>query len=202
MTLIGRYRFLQWTLVPYFCIAIGGSLRAQIMLQSSNFSSGTATIQSQSFVLKGNIGQPVTGSTSSNGFMLHSGYALSPIERLPDLIITQINVNPSAASIGQEVTISFTIKNNGAQAAAGKVNAKAYLSLNATLDESDILFAAFDVTTDLASGTSYSFPGTDQSARVKIATSIPLNAYGVLLLVDPDNVVTERNELNNREPEV
>ncbi|HJR59053.1 MAG TPA: CARDB domain-containing protein [Vicinamibacterales bacterium] len=108
----------------------------------------------------------------------------------PDLTISAVSA-PSAAAAGEAITISDTVKNQGASGAASSTTTF-YLSANATLDASDTLLAGERVVPALAAGASSSGTST-----ITIPDTTAVGAYYVIAKADGGSAVIESSESNN-----
>ena len=108
----------------------------------------------------------------------------------PDLTISSLSVTLSIAA-GSTVTVGNTVANQGAQA-AGPSTTRFYLSLNVTLDASDMLLAESRAVPALAAGAS-----SAGSTPVTIPAGMAPGNYYFLAKADADGTVTETQEANN-----
>jgi subtilase family serine protease len=107
----------------------------------------------------------------------------------PDLVVTTISA-PATAIAGSTITVSDTAKNQGAGQAVASTT-RYYLSLNTTLDASDILLDGERTVPELAGGISHL-----GSSTVTIPTGLS-GRYYVIAKTDAANVVAESRETNN-----
>jgi subtilase family serine protease len=108
----------------------------------------------------------------------------------PDLTISSLSVTLSIAA-GSTVTVGNTVANQGAQA-AGTSTTRFYVSLNVTLDASDILLAESRAVPALAASAS-----SAGSTPVTIPAGMAPGNYYFLAKADADGTVTETQEANN-----
>ena len=108
----------------------------------------------------------------------------------PDLTISAFNV-PATAAAGQAVTVSDTVKNQGA-AGAGSSATSFYLSLNATFDASDTLLETTRTVPALDAGASHS--GT---SSITIPAGTAVGSYYLIARADGTGAVPESSETNN-----
>ncbi|WP_221643013.1 S8 family serine peptidase, partial [Nostoc sp. 2RC] len=106
-----------------------------------------------------------------------------------DLII-QNAVNPTSASTGSNIQISYQVKNQGA-GNAGYSYTKLYLSKDKTVSNEDILLNS-EYTSSIASG-SY----INEAFSIQISKTIAGGSYYILYQVDGSNYIAESNESNN-----
>nr|MDZ8287600.1 S8 family serine peptidase [Nostoc sp. ChiSLP01] len=106
-----------------------------------------------------------------------------------DLII-QNAVNPTTASTGSNIQISYQVKNQGA-GNAGYSYTKLYLSKDKILSNEDMLLNS-EYTSSIASG-SYS----SETFSIQISKTIAGGSYYILYQADGSNNIAESNESNN-----
>ncbi|BAY75757.1 peptidase S8/S53 [Nostoc linckia NIES-25] len=106
-----------------------------------------------------------------------------------DLII-QNAVNPTTATTGGNIQISYQVKNQGA-GNAGYSYTKLYLSKDGILSNEDILLNS-EYTSSIASG-SYS----SETFSIQISKTIAGGSYYILYQADGSNNIAESNESNN-----
>jgi len=106
-----------------------------------------------------------------------------------DLII-QNAVNPTTATTGSNIQISYQVKNQGA-GNAGYSYTKLYLSKDGILSNEDILLNS-EYTSSIASG-SYS----SETFSIQISKTIAGGSYYILYQADGSNNIAESNESNN-----
>jgi subtilase family serine protease len=109
---------------------------------------------------------------------------------VPDLIVTNVTVNPTMAASGDRVMVQITIMNQGA-APAREVTHRLVISSDTVIDLTDrgLAFARND---ELAPGGSVAI---SVEVRIPRMTNPGLNYVGVI--ADFGNQVRERNEINN-----
>ncbi|RMG49204.1 MAG: hypothetical protein D6723_14170 [Acidobacteria bacterium] len=109
----------------------------------------------------------------------------------PDLVVTNLSVTPTSADAGDQVSITFTITNQGS-GSAGPSTQEVRFSDDPTIDASDILMATAPVS-DL-------LPGESQIITlggVPIPTSATQGTRYIGVIVDAGNAVSESDESNN-----
>jgi subtilase family serine protease/subtilisin family serine protease len=124
-----------------------------------------------------------------------SGKAIATVtiksdELLSDLAFTAFTA-PAAAAAGQAVSLTDTVKNQGKGAADPSLT-QFYLSIDGTLDSSDVLLGTREVPA-LAAGTSSS-----GSASVTIPQGTPAGTWSIIAKADAPEVVVESSETNNK----
>ncbi len=110
---------------------------------------------------------------------------------LPDLVVQNVSVTPTTVTPGSGITVSFTIVNQGTQAASIFSN-DVRLSPDTTITGGDQLLANCNIGS-LAAGASYTcsnIPGT-------IPSTTGNGTYYVGVIADTANTVSESNEGNN-----
>jgi subtilase family serine protease len=107
----------------------------------------------------------------------------------PDLTISSTNV-PSSVTIGESISLSATVKNQGTASAASSY-LKCYLSNDATYSTDDVILSTSTVTS-LGAGLS----STVQSGSINTANWATGNKY-LLFVADANNQIAESNEGNN-----
>jgi hypothetical protein len=108
----------------------------------------------------------------------------------PDLVVTNLTVNPTTAAPGATVTVSFTIFNQG-QSTAGPANHEIRLSLDSTINSADTLLVIVG-TPSLAGGGSHPL-----TVNVTVLFGTPSGTRFMGVIVDSGNLVAEANEGNN-----
>jgi len=171
--------------------------RAQTTVKTFVFPAGTVNASSASYKLNAMVGEDAIGQSSSASYSLRAGFLLSPADRLPDLQILNATIFPTSVRPGETTAVTFSVKNIGDVVAAGAITVKAYLSTNAVLDGTDVELATLDCGTDLGVNQSVAFPVGAQDNKVTIPLATAIQSYQVILVVDPLNVVAEKNETNN-----
>ncbi|RAK66795.1 CARDB domain-containing protein [Hymenobacter edaphi] len=129
----------------------------------------------------------------SDGSATYSGFeaAVSCVSTVPaDLTLTQVAATPTSVMAGGTTTVSLSVNNVGAGAAASTPVAY-YLSADNTLDAADRLLA--NVT---GAGLNASTSVT-RSNVVTIPAATTAGSYFLICAADINNVVTESNENNN-----
>ncbi|WP_171025729.1 CARDB domain-containing protein [Hymenobacter jeollabukensis] len=129
----------------------------------------------------------------SNSSGTYAGFeaAVSCVTTVPaDLTLTQVTATPTTVMAGGTTTVSLSVNNVGAGAAASTPVAY-YLSADNTLDAADRLLA--NVTgAGLNANTSVT-----RSNVVTIPSTTTAGSYYLICAADANNVVTESNENNN-----
>ena len=112
---------------------------------------------------------------------------------LPDLTWLSVSFSPTAASPGDSLTLSDTVRNIGSQA-AGVARLGVYLSLDGQVDASDTL-VSFRSLTGLDVNQTNSDSGT-----VTLPSNLADGTYQVLWMADDLEQVSETDESNNVQP--
>ncbi|MBI4479949.1 MAG: S8 family serine peptidase [Acidobacteria bacterium] len=107
----------------------------------------------------------------------------------PDLAVSALTV-PATAGAGSTITVTDTIKNQGAGSANPSIT-RFYLSTNSALDASDVALGSRTVP-GLAAGQTSS-----GSALLTIPAGTPGGPYVIIAKADADNTVGETVETNN-----
>jgi GEVED domain/Secretion system C-terminal sorting domain/CARDB/Domain of unknown function DUF11 len=111
---------------------------------------------------------------------------------LPDLTLTNLNIQTPSVLQGQVLNYSIDIKNIGSGNATGNFTVKAYFSTDNVLSADDTQNGVIP-TGNFAAGFSVSqVPGASN-----IPTTFPVGKYFLILKVDSDNQIAESNENNN-----
>jgi len=107
----------------------------------------------------------------------------------PDLIVRNTS-NPSSASVGSTIQLTYEIENQG-NASAGYSYTKFYLSRDLSLGSEDI-FLGYDDVSNIPSG--YYSP---ESTTLTIGNSVAVGTYYLVYQADGYENVAETNESNN-----
>lgn len=120
----------------------------------------------------------------------NEGSFLVQYTALPDLVVVSGSA-PTTAKTGQQVTVTATIKNQGAGTATTSSTAGIYISSDSTTNASDKLVCTAAV--------GALEPGVSQN--ISCTGTIPMDTYGgnvyIGALADNSNAVEETNEANN-----
>ena len=109
----------------------------------------------------------------------------------PDLFFTNLTLSPPSLPAGANLTVSDTVKNQGAGIAAASTT-RFYLSTNTSLDGSDVALMPARAVPQLADGAS-----SAGSTSVTIPSNTAPGTYYVLAQADADGAVAESAENNN-----
>jgi subtilase family serine protease len=109
----------------------------------------------------------------------------------PDLSFTSLSLSPTIVKAGANLTVSDTVRNQGAGIAAASAT-RFYLSTNAGLDGSDVALMPSRAVPPLASGASSS-----GSTSITIPLDTSPGTYYVIAQADGDGAVAESAETNN-----
>jgi Ca2+-binding RTX toxin-like protein len=107
-----------------------------------------------------------------------------------DLVVTGVTA-PASATLGQTVAISYTVQNQGTDAAIGGWNDTLYLSTDTIWDINDTVIGQATHTGDVASGASYT------GSLNAVLPGVSNGNYHVIVRSDIRNQVPEVNEANN-----
>jgi subtilase family serine protease len=109
----------------------------------------------------------------------------------PDLTLTQLTA-PTLTTVGTNLTVSWTVTNEGTTTARSGWVDTVYLSTDGVLDSSDIALGSVAHTSPLSAGASY----TQTSAF-----NLPINRTGdqyLIIVTDRNNSQTETDDTNNQ----
>jgi subtilase family serine protease len=109
----------------------------------------------------------------------------------PDLTFTSLSLSPTSLPAGANLTVSDTVRNQGAGIAAASTT-RFYLSTNTSLDGGDGALMPSRAVPQLADGASSS-----GSTSVNIPSNTAPGLYYVIAQADSDGVVAESSETNN-----
>ena len=110
-----------------------------------------------------------------------------------DIVITSLRVSPDNVVPGEEISVSWNVKNDGTDTITGSYKEDVYLSKDATLDVSDIKLGTSDEhTTDLSSGSVLA-----GSISAKIPKDTTEGTLIILVQGDAGDNIPESNEPNN-----
>lgn len=109
----------------------------------------------------------------------------------PDLIVTQLT-GPNAGTIGGQINISVTVRNQGS-ANAGAFRVGFYFSTNSTIATNDTFSGWWCSSTGLSAGTTQ----TLCTGNIGVLNSIAPGAYYLGAIVDYLGQIAESNENNN-----
>ncbi len=126
-----------------------------------------------------------------------------------DIVVSDIVVPPTGI-VGEDVTVGWTIRNQGANPATGRITDAVYFSPDSTWDISDLLLATSTRDIDLAPGAASKTTLTANLASAALADStasvvdetpglFPGN-YFVLIRTDVRNNIRESDNSNNQRP--
>lgn len=106
-----------------------------------------------------------------------------------DLVMTAVSTKATNVRTGRNITVSYTVKNQGLAATTSGTTVGVYLSTDATITTGDILIGN-QVVSSLAAGASL---GASASMQVNVAPG----TYYLGAIADKDNSQQEFNETNN-----
>jgi GEVED domain/CARDB/Domain of unknown function DUF11/Secretion system C-terminal sorting domain len=110
---------------------------------------------------------------------------------LPDLTLANLNLTNPSVPQGQNMDFSVDAKNIGTANAPNSTTIKPYLSLDQTLDASDVSIGTIILPVLNADGSTNTTQGGFSTS------SLALGSYYLILKIDPNNLITESNENNN-----
>ena len=151
---------------------------------SSSFQIPTSTATGSYYVIA------VADATSAVGETVETNNTKIALVRIgPDLVVTAASA-PSSAVAGSTITESDTIANQGGGSAAPS-ETRYYLSVNGTVDSSDVLIGSRQIG-DIAAAASSS-----GSTALTIPAGTTAGAYYLLVSADGPHSVSETGETNN-----
>jgi hypothetical protein len=134
--------------------------------------------------------------TDAAGQVAESGetnnVAAKPIRvTAPDLAVTSVTPAPADVSLGQPLTVTWTVQNQGTAAAGQAWSDDIYLSSRSTLDGSAVWLRSVTAGPDspLAAGGTYT-----HAVEVTLPLNLSPGTYYLLAKADADNSVKEANE--------
>ncbi|MFD2721170.1 CARDB domain-containing protein [Hymenobacter monticola] len=186
-----RLQFSSLNVDPYYDVVRvydGNSTSAPLIGEYTSYNQPPTSLYAT------NASGSLTVVLQSDNYYNQAGFAasISCVTSVPlaDLAVQGASVSPLSTVAGNSVSLSCSVYNIGAGAAASS-NVGFYFSTDATLDASDVL---------LSSSTGYALNPGLSSYRSGVAT-IPATAapgnYYILFVGDYQNQVTESNESNN-----
>ena len=108
----------------------------------------------------------------------------------PDLIVSSSSFSPASGTVGTQVTINVTVKNDGS-GTAGSSRVDYYFSTNTTITTSDHKLGE-DTVSSLAPGQT-----SNEQLVYTIPSNVPIDTYYVGWIVDAANQVEETDETND-----
>lgn len=118
------------------------------------------------------------------------GYIVKDAAALPDLVVTEVK-GPSGGRVGNYITITVTVENQGAATAAGTFELGVYLSEDATITTADNRRNT-KYPVDMAPGESITY-----DMDVLLMGNIPPGTYYTGAIADLTEVIAESNDFNN-----
>jgi subtilase family serine protease len=131
----------------------------------------------------------VTESNETNNGLATTGTVIVPPS---DLIMTAVSTTATTVTRPNNITISYTVKNQGGGGAAGPFYVGLYLSTDSVITTADKYLGSAYLSAGLAAGASSS-----GNISVSVPTSIPAGTYYVGAYADYSGVVAETSETNN-----
>jgi hypothetical protein len=175
------------------CGVVSGSYRSKSGTLITNF----ATITQIQYNLPANTALPFIDSVfytiaDARGNSAVCSFELKITNDLPDLTLANLTIPTPSVQQGQILNWKVDIKNIGTAAVTGNFTIKAYISTDNVLSANDIQNGVIP-TGNYAAGLT--------QAQVSGASTIPATLaagnYYLILKVDGDNQITEKNEDNN-----
>ena len=168
----------------------------RIRLEPSQFVDGTHDLTIGPDVLDF-VGNPMNQDGDGlNGEPIEDVFTGQVDVFLPDLAVDPPLVDPIGAQFGEDLDVSWTVRNAGASTAAGPWEDTVWLSTDAVPDAGDVLLAS------IAAGADSPLAVSGTYARL-VTVSLPILAqlvtgtYYVIVTTDELNVTAESNEANN-----
>ncbi len=128
--------------------------------------------------------QGATGSATTN-------VTVRNVATGSDLIVTAVSSSVSQAKLGQSLTVTNTVQNQGSAAITKSFSVRVYLSTDSTITTSDTVLATRTVSS-LGAGAS-----NTANTSVTIPTGLTPGTYYIGAIADYTNVIAESNETNN-----
>ncbi len=133
----------------------------------------------------------VAESAESNNARFSTTQCVVSAAPKPDLVVTTIT-GPTSGQAGQQISITSTVKNQGAASTGTTSYVKFYLSLDKDTTTPDIYLGQRSISSSLSGGSSSSGTST-----VTIPSNIALGNYYIGAIADATGVVAESGESNN-----
>ncbi len=167
---------------PYTWSVISGSLPLGLTLNgSAGEISGTPTVtNTYTFVVQ---------VTDSESVKVSKSFSISVSGPRPDLIMSSVSA-PGTANVGQQITVTSSVKNQGSGGAGGS-KVGLYISADQLITTSDT-FMGYASVISLAAGAEQTLNST-----VTIPVSVNEGTYYVGAIADYSNIVIETDETNN-----
>jgi subtilase family serine protease len=142
-------------------------------------------------LLETDAGNNVFERNNENNNVAYANIAINP-QQPSDLTITRIDLPAGDQYAGASATIGWDLSNIGTNAANGYLREAVYLSPDATLDASDVLFGTLE-------GTIFLPPQATEKRRLnKPLTNLKIGQYYVFVKTDILDNILEQNETNNQ----
>jgi hypothetical protein len=118
-----------------------------------------------------------------------------------DLVVSSVT-GPVSAAPGEEVSISWILRNDGANPAIGLSSQAVYVSSDSTWDGADPLLGVHETSINLAAGTSakQEFVANIGAARSELTSDVPgleTGTYHFIVRADIRNGIRETDDANN-----
>ncbi|MFC2137198.1 CARDB domain-containing protein, partial [Bacteroidota bacterium] len=108
---------------------------------------------------------------------------------IPDLVVSGCQIDPTTVNVGDSVSISCYVKNQGNTRVITSTSLNYYLSTSTT--EEEITIGSSDIGHIIANDSVLI------NTKIKIPSSTALNAWYILFKADGDSILTETDENNN-----
>src|SRR5262249_25260993 len=118
-------------------------------------------------------------------------FTLTALGTQPDLSPTAVNIVTPSAQPGDQVTITYAVKNGGGIPATGSWDDSVYLSTSPFVAPNSVLLGTVHHTGDLAAQATYS-----ETLKAPLPPLLP-GAYRVVVVADSRNLVPDSNRSNN-----
>ena len=153
---------------------------------SASVAAGAA---SATFVIATNVMAASTSVIISATLGSSTKTAALSLTGLPDFQIASVSA-PASAARGRAISVTAQVRNAGAVSAPASIM-RFYLSLDGSIDSTDLLVASRDVAA-LATGASVTLTTT-----MTIPKTVAPGTYRIIAVIDPTSSVPEQNESNN-----
>ncbi|HVX60600.1 MAG TPA: CARDB domain-containing protein, partial [Pirellulales bacterium] len=162
--------------------------------QNSNVTLPLTATGARYLLLVTNAYGSISESDAAGGVDANDVYALPITLSAPDVDLAPSNPTaPASATVGQNISVSFAVTNNGGEAAAAGWSDVVYYSTKPTYDSSAVSVGYFYPSqVPLGAGASY----TD-SGNVTLSPSLPTGAGYLLFVVDAYQDQGESDKTNN-----
>ena len=168
-------------------------------LSAGSTSSGTSTVTIPSTTAPGSYyigaiadatGVVAESDETNNAAFSTTQCVVTTTSPKPDLMVTSL-AGPTSGQVGKSISITSTVKNQGAASTGTTSYVKFYLSTDTEITPSDIYLGQRSISS-LTAGSSSSGTST-----VTIPSTTALGSYYIGAIADATGVVAESNETNN-----